>query len=250
MSRSFGRLYLCKLCGMRRHFVFATACAAIGVCFAIQAASSLKINGQVASNDVRVIGGKAYVPVSDVAKAFGLKVVKAGNGYELSNEGGAGQLEAKGNGKIGQEIFSGKWRFQVIDFKRVDSYTETRTKSKRTWKAESGNELVVVSCRVKNGTKAKDELVFSKDWEGTNTSLTDSNEQAYPATAFDVREDETAPIGCNFLPGSAIDFSIVFEVPKGTEVKDVIFTAMQYRFRSRGDQKENPPHDFRVSLKS
>lgn len=218
--------------------------------FAVQAAQSLKINGKVASSDVRMIGGKAYVPVADVAKAFGLKTNKISGGYELSNEGGAGQLEAKGNGKIGQEIFSGKWRFQVVDVKRADSYTETRTKRKETRQAESGQEFVIVNCRVKNGTKTKDELVFSKDWEGTNTSLTDASEQAYPVHAFDVREDEYSPVGCNFLPGSAIDFTIVFEVPKGTDIKDVIFTAMQYKFRSGYDQKKEPPHDFRVSLKS
>jgi len=236
---------------MRRlcYFVLASTLGAVGVGVAVQGAQSLRINGQVASSDVRVINGKAYVPVSDVAKAFGLSVSKTGGGYELSKEGGAGQLEAKGNGKIGQEIFSGKWRFQVLDFKRSDSYTETRTKSKSAHQADSGQEFVIVNCRVKNGTKVKDELVFSKDWEGTNTSLTDGNEQAYPAFAFDVREDEIAPVGCNFLPGSAIDFSIVFQVPKGTDVKDVIFTAMQYKFRSGFDQKKEPPHDFRVSLK-
>lgn len=233
----------------KRLAVLVSALGVIGVSVAIQAGQSLKINGQMASNDVRMIGGKAYVPVADVAKAFGLNVAKVGGGYELSNAGGAGQLDAKGNGKIGQEIFSGKWRFQVLDFKRAESYTEARTKNKKTHKAESGQELVIVNCRVKNGTKAKDELVFSPTWEGTNTSLTDSNEQAYPATAFDVREDEYAPVGCNFLPGSAIDFSIVFQVPKGTEIKDVIFTAMQYKYRSGSDLKKVPPHDFRVSLR-
>jgi hypothetical protein len=232
-----------------RYFVLAVAFGVVGLGFAVQAAQNLKINGQVASSDVRMIGGKAYVPVADVAKALGLKVAKVGGGYELSNEGGAGPLQAKGSGKIGQEIFSGKWRFQVIDFKRADTYAETRTKRPKTHKAESGQEFVVVNCRVKNGTKAKDELVFSRDWEGTNTSLTDSGEQAHQVFAFDVREDENAPIGCYFLPGAAIDFSIVFQVPKGTEVKDLIFTAMQYKFRSGYDQKKEPPHDFRVSLK-
>lgn len=229
--------------------VLASTLGLVGVAFAFQAAQSLKINGQIASADVRMIGGKAYVPVSDVAKAFGLTVSKTSGGFEMSNEGGAGQLQAKGNGKIGQEIFSGKWRFQVVDFKRVESYTETRTKSKETLTAESGQEFVIVNCRVKNGTKLKDELVFSQNWDGINTSLTDSKEQAYPAKTFDVREDENAPIGCYFLPGGAIDFSIVFEVPKGTELKDVIFTATQYKFRSNYDQEKTPPHDFRVSLK-
>src|SRR5687767_10535052 len=99
--------------------VLASTLGLVGVGFAFQTAQSLRINGQVASNDVRMIGGKAYVPVSDVAKAFGLNVNKIGGGYELSNEGGAGQLQAKGNGKIGQEVFSGKWRFQVLDLRRT-----------------------------------------------------------------------------------------------------------------------------------
>jgi len=197
-----------------------------------------------------MIGGKAYVPVADVAKAFGLKVTKAANGYDLVKEGGAGPLVTKGNGKIGEEIFSGKYRFQVLDMKRAMSFTESRTSDKSSYTPDEGMEFVILNCRVKNATKVKDELVFSKDWEGTNTAILDQNEQGYPAKTFDVQEDEHFPVGCNFLPGAAINFTIVFQVPKGTEVKDLIFTAMQYQFRASFDQKKNPPQDFRVSLKS
>lgn len=234
---------------MRKRVVFLCALGAAGAALAVQAGQILKINGEVASTDVKVIGGKAYVPLSDVAKAMNLTVIKSAGGYSLTQAGGAGQLQAKGNGKIGEEIFSGKWRFKVTGVERGEGYVPQRNKSKTEIEPGRGEELVIVRCQVRNGTSAKDELVFSKDWEGMNTSLTDMNEQAYPVVAFDVREDEIAPVGCNFLPGSAIDFSIVFSVPKGTELKDLIFTAMQYKFRSGYDQKKNPPHDFRVSLK-
>ncbi|HEX8237583.1 MAG TPA: hypothetical protein VF600_16620 [Abditibacteriaceae bacterium] len=72
--------------------------------------SKLVTNGKVASTSVRVIDGKAYVPLSDVATSLGMAVVKNGGDYEIKKAGGANQV-GNMNGKVGDVLFDGKWRF-------------------------------------------------------------------------------------------------------------------------------------------
>lgn len=49
--------------------------AVVGIGAAAPAGNELIINKQVASTDIRMIGGRAYAPIGDIAKAFGMKVV-------------------------------------------------------------------------------------------------------------------------------------------------------------------------------
>lgn len=116
---------------------------------------------------------------------------------------------------------------------------------KRRIPAEANEELVVAPCRIKNGTNKKDELVFGK-WENNHTSLTDANEQAYEPALYDVKESQRFPVGASFLPGSAINFVLVFKVPKGAEPQHLIFSAIRYG--ERGNVKVIPT-DIRVLLK-
>ena len=218
--------------------------------FAAAIAPKLIVNGKTASNDVRMIGGKAYVPLNDVAKALDMQVAKTADGYSLSKSGGANMLAGNATGKMGEEIFTGKWRFKVIGVERMPKYVETlRALNQRDYEAKENEEIVVVSCRVKNGTPKKDELVYSTDWDGTMNALTDTEEHSYQPIAFDVKESETAPLGVIFLPGAAVDFKMIFLVPKGTELKDLVFTALRYSMRSGYDQKKEPPQHIRISLK-
>jgi hypothetical protein len=224
--------------------------AGAALVYAAAVGPQLVVNGKVASTDVRVIGGKAYVPIADVAKALDMQVTKSAGGYTLAPAGGANMMKGNATGKMGEEIFTGKWRFKVLGVERMKKYVETmRVLSPRDYEANPGEELVVVSCRVKNGTKQKDELVYSIDWEGTMNALTDMQEHSYQPIAFDVKESETAPIGVVFLPGAAVDFKMIFRVPEGTELKDLVFTALRYSMRTRGDQKQEAPQHIRVSLK-
>lgn len=231
-----------------RWTILSAACLAGGA-YAFQASQKLFFNGSVASSDVRMIAGKAYVPLADVAKAMDMQIVKKDGGYELIRTGGAGQIANNYTGKIGEEVFTGKWRFTVLEFSRAQSYDMVwSTQYTKHIDADSNGELIIVTCRIKNGTKVKDELVFSSSWEGCNNALTTSSEESIPPAAFDVKETETAPVGVSFLPGAAINFKMIFKVPKGTEPKDVIFTAMRYSMRSGSDLKKDPPQDIRVSL--
>src|SRR3954470_22446907 len=86
-----------------------------------QAGRSLILNGAVVSRDVRLIGGRPFVPVADVAQALGQTVVTRAGGYEITAAGGANQIRGL-QGKIGDTLFDGKWRFQVLAVEPIDSY--------------------------------------------------------------------------------------------------------------------------------
>lgn len=219
--------------------------------YAAAVGPKLTVNGKVASTDVRMIGGKAYVPIADVAKALDMQVTKSAGGYAIAPAGGANMLAGNSTGKMGEEVFTGKWRFKVLNVERTKTYKETqRVLNPDEYEAQAGEELIVVSCRVKNGTKKKDELVYSKDWEGTMNALTDMEEHSYQPISFDVKESETAPVGVIFLPGAAVDFKMIFRVPEGTQLKDLVFTALRYSMRSNFDQEKEAPQHIRISLKN
>ncbi|MCB8933379.1 MAG: DUF4352 domain-containing protein [Fimbriimonadaceae bacterium] len=217
--------------------------------FAIQAAQKLLVNGKVASSDLRIIGGKAYVPLADVAKALDYTIQKTNGGYELIKAGGAGQIANKNVGAVGEEVFSGQWKFTVVSVDRVaeavPEYLPNEVWNRRT--AGNGMEIVVLKCRVKNGTDKKDTIVLDK-WEGNNTTLTDMDENAYEPTqhGYDGKFNEHFPDGATFLPGGAVNFNLRFEVPKNAKLKDLVFTVIRYDDRS--NTKTKAPTDFRVHL--
>lgn len=77
----------------RSALVLAAVIALATICWA--AAGKLVINGETASTDVRVINGRAYAPIGDVAKALGMEVTKSGMTYTMTIPGGANQLQGK-----------------------------------------------------------------------------------------------------------------------------------------------------------
>lgn len=120
---------LAKRCGRRPGLP-----AAVGGAFVLLAAASvaqapgqkLILNGAVASTNVRVIGGQAYVPVADVAKALGQNVAKIAGGYEIAAPGGANRVGGL-EGKVGDTVFNGAWRFKVTGVHEADGYSERYT---------------------------------------------------------------------------------------------------------------------------
>ena len=57
----------------------------IGAAMATPNTIALEQSGKAISSDVRMIGGKAYVPVEDIAVAFNLKVSSSISKMELSS---------------------------------------------------------------------------------------------------------------------------------------------------------------------
>lgn len=216
--------------------------------------SKLIINGRIASAGVRIIDGTAYVPVADVAKALDMNVIPISGGYEIKKAGGTSQLQGL-NGKIGDVLFDGKWRFQVLGISAPATYT-MKTSADASQGYYSGNlvawnsvthvitpsrgyQLVVVQSRVTNAVAQKRTL-----WVGgkrTNTALADAEGDSHPPIAYDF---EGAPIQSKpLLQGAKLDFNIIFSVPVGTKMKDLIFTLV-----ANGDLENK--HDVRVSLAS
>jgi hypothetical protein len=131
------------------------------------AGDTLIINGKTASTDVRIIGGSAYVKLADVAKALGMVVTKRADGtYEIAKAGGTNQVQGAVQGKVGDVLFDGRWRFQVLGVQMPDSYTMNTPSAEPTSypadtllfdrtthvvRAKPGYKLVIVPCRMTGG---------------------------------------------------------------------------------------------------
>ncbi len=217
------------------------AIAACG-CLAVQSASKLFIDGQLASNDVRVINGQSYVPVKDVAAALHLHLGTSPGGISLSRDGGANQVQGL-TGTVGdKEIFTGKWRFWAKSVQQIDSYTLKYSADHDTIVPRvAGDTLVVVDCRIKNGQSTNQEMIMTTRQEG-HDALTDDMEHSYQPIAFDAHNENGPYGGPTLLPGAAGEFAVIFSVPKGIKLKDFVFTV----FAQPGDN--NKGTDLRISI--
>lgn len=223
-------------------------CALLAVTFSLvsvryaQAApvTKLKMNGKIASTQVKVIGGVAYVPVSDVAKAMGQKVVPMPGGLEIKVPTGTMQA-GKLSGKIGDVIQTQKYSFQVLSIQSVDSYPSKYMPVPETIKPDNENEtLYIVNCSLKNTLPKAQGPVHSPSY-ARNTALTDYDGQSYAPAEYDSRLRGNFS-GSSMLPGSKVIFALVFRVPKSAKLKDLVFTVSDYF-----DPEFNGP-DVRISL--
>ncbi|HJP82206.1 MAG TPA: hypothetical protein VJ835_01770 [Fimbriimonadaceae bacterium] len=190
------------------------------------------INGKAVPG--RMIGGSVYVKLSDVAKALNQNVSTQSGTYVVAPAGGANMIQGT-KGKKGEELFTGKWKFTVTDVQRVGKYMLRFADSKFELTAESGQDLVVVTCRFKNAVNKSVNMYFNGL---QNTSLTDMSEQSYKPKWMDV----SGGVASVMLPGSAKEFAIVFSVPEGAEEKDLVYTVEPV-------SSEFGVVDLRISLK-
>lgn len=213
--------------------------------------STLIVNGKSTSADVRMIGESAYVKLSDVAKALDMTVVKRGSGqYELTKTGGANQVNGL-TGKIGDTLFDGYWRFTVLSVESPDSYTMKTdsepygrggyewNRTTRLLRPAQGYALVVIQCRVSNGVKERRTLWTAISDDRIRTALADDSGSSRPPVAYDF---EGAPIQTQYLlPGAQLTFPVIFSVPTGTKLTDLVFTL-------KDNQTDRKGIDVRVSL--
>ena len=196
-----------------------------------------------------LVAGGVLMVAGAVWAQGALKMQKsvAGGVITLRPLGGANQVANK---LKGEELFSGKWRFTVTGVTRTKlwerKYPNVHTGTDPI-KAEDGEDVIVISCRLKNGTPEKTEFAFSlgasADW-ALNTSLTNQDEGSYQASDYDLTVDEGAPLGRYALPGAAIPFNIIFKVPEKTPLKDLVYSVVIY-----GERGQKKSTDFRVALK-
>jgi hypothetical protein len=208
--------------------------------------------GQTVSTGIRLIGGRPYVPLADMARAMNGTAVKRPDGaYEIVREGAdriapvvaGGANEVRGtSGKIGQVLFTGKWRFAVLSVDRAATYDSRFLADKQTFTpAGDSEELVIVRCRLKNGQKTAQKAMLSAV-HPHNIALTDDQGQSYAPKDFDKRGGDT-DTGPSLLPGAQTEFAIIFSVPKGTALKDLVFS-----LQTAYDDYPDGGTDVRISL--
>ncbi len=233
---------------MRRSYwaLVAAALAGAGVACAAPPVMQLFVNGRSVPTDIRTINGRPYVPLADVARALNMTVVRRSGGYELTVAGGAGQVQGARQGKIGDELFTCKWRFQVLGVQEAPEYVERYYQQKRAIKPRTEDEtLILVSCRIKNGVRTTQTPILTERIPG-NTAIADDQGHSYAPIDYDARE-ETDKIGsyaaASMLPGAQADFVLVFSVPRGTRPRALVFTLLNYPDNANGQGT-----DVRVQL--
>jgi hypothetical protein len=201
--------------GVRKFGVAFALAGAAALVYAAFEPVKLTINGSSGDTDVIMKNGRAYVPLADVAKALGDSVAKSAGAYTLDPPGGANQVEGL-NAKIGQLIKTPYFTFIVQKVLMEDHHEKLFTTG--SVDAPDGQTLAIIVCRVKNATQKT--LLFNP-FGFDKTALTDQDEHTLGNQYTGGGAD--APSQHELLPGSAMDFALVFPVPKGTQLKDLVY---------------------------
>jgi hypothetical protein len=217
----------------------------------VQTGVHLTMNGKTLSNDVRVINGKSYVPVQDMARALNGKAVKTDSGYEIQTEkpndgdtAGGGTAITGTKGTIRQMVMTGKWSFEVVEVTHAASFDSLYLPVHQTFMPSGpSEELVVIHCKLKNASKGTLKPMMSAI-HPHNIALADEEGQSHPLLAFD-KHAANPDEGPNMLPGSITDLNVIFSVPKDTKLKDLVFS-LQIAY----DDYPDGGTDVRISLKS
>ncbi len=221
------------------------AVAACGAAWAAKSAS-WSLNGRFVSSNVRMIGGQAYVPINDVARSMNLKVVKNGSMYALKVGGGATQVNGVRQGKIGDQLSSGKWGFLVTGVQEVGEYSERYSQEGRQISAKSGEKLVVIDAWIRNNVQKTQTPILTERY-AKNTALTDDQGQSYVPIDIDARQESNkfrSYEAATLLPAAKMKMALVFSVPQETKIKALVFSALGYP----EDVGSRQSIDLRVSL--
>lgn len=205
--------------------------------WALQNSITLTLNGKVISTDIQTIKGRSYVPVSDVAVALDRTVVKKGTTYSLTQREETDQIPGT-LGKMSTNVFPGKWQLHVASVQEVAAYSpQFGSGREQLTPKETNDVLIVIKCQLKNGTKKMQEVSFDTYSSG-NTALMDDQEHGYVPLAYDSRN--SGYTSAKMPSGTTHDFVVIFSVPKGINLKDLIYTV-------GGSYIDKNP-DFRVAL--
>ena len=210
-----------------------SATFAVALCGAAYAASSAgwSLNGRYVSSNVRMIGGQAYVPLADIARAMNLKVTKKGSTYAVqASAGGATQVNGLRQGEIGDQLSSGKWGFLVTGVQEMAEYSERYSQEGRQIVAKPGEKLVVIDAWIRNNVQKTQTPILTERYCG-NTALTDDQGQSYVPIDIDARQKTNKSRGygaATLLPAAKMKMALVFSVPQETKVKSLVFSALGF----------------------
>jgi len=145
-------------------------------------------------------------------------------------------------GKLGDELSTSQWIFQVRDVQETDEYSERYYQAGRLIRPQGVNDiLIVIDARLKNPLQITQTPVLTER-DPQNTGLVDDAEHSYQPVDYDARQSQDkimSAAAAPLLPGAVADFALVFSVPRGTQPKLLVFTIINYW--SRGT-------DMQVSL--
>jgi hypothetical protein len=141
------------------------------------------------------------------------------------------RAEYSRQGKLGDEVATAQWIFQVRNITQTDEYAERYYQEGRVIRPKGKNDtLIVIEARLKNRLDKTRSPVLTERNPG-NTGLFDEEGRSYQPVDFDARQlsdkimsYEAAPV----LPGAVADFALVFSIPKGAKPKTLNFTCSTY----------------------
>ena len=205
--------------------------SASAVAFAATSSARWTLNGALVSSDVRMINGKPYVALADVARAMKMGVVKTGSTYNVRVTGGATQVNGVRQGKIGDQLASNKWGLMVTGVREVDEYTEVYSQAGQKLVPKGANDkLVIVDAVLRNNVQRSQTPMLTERVAG-NTALADDQGQSYAPIDFDARQ-EMGKMGSyaatTMLPAAKVKFALVFSVPRDTKPSALVFSFLNY----------------------
>ncbi len=179
---------------------------------------ALIINSRVASTDVRIINGRAYAPIADIAKGLNLVVAVNGGNFELTAPDGTGQLNGL-TGKAGDWLFDGGWRFRVNSCVLATEFRGTfEYYGQEEITATEGKSLLIVDYSYKNGNKSSQSFCIG------DTAIATQDGQSYSLSHNNFNFDGDTRFSKAVLPGAEARGSLVFIVPNDVKPKDVVLS--------------------------
>lgn len=185
--------------------------------FAIQQ-RTLVINSKIASTDVRIINGRAYAPIADIAKGLNMVVVTKGSSYELTSAGGTGQLNGL-TGKTGEWLFDGGWRFRVNGCTLAKEFQGTfEYYGQEVLSAPNGKSLLIVDYSYRNGNRTTQPFCIGE------TAVATQDGQSFSLTHNNFNFDGSTMFSRVVLPGAEARGALVFVVPSDVKPKDLVLS--------------------------
>jgi hypothetical protein len=134
-------------------------------------------------------------------------------------------------GKMGDELSTHQWIFQVRNIRETDEYAERYYQEHRLIRPQGKNDtLIVLDARLKNCLRRTQSPVLTERRPG-KTGLIDDAGYSYQPVDYDARQlqDKIQSYeGAPLLSGAVADFALVFSVPRGTKPKLLVFTLSAY----------------------
>lgn len=205
--------------------------AALAIGQAITGNMKLNINGKAVAGQTLVSKGQVYVPLSALRSAGVTASAKSGTLFlGLAPAGGANQVQAL-EGKIGDWLFNGIWRFRVLDVVPNDD-------GRAGWK---------VKVELRNGTKLDNVALDGTGYESLTLVMADANAlKPYNITDF------VRPVG----QGSSISVDLIFyddegngRLPEKLIIRISPDSATRTYLKNQGASYTVGDPSFRVSLK-